>query len=108
MSGDPDLEKLDEMAARIRQAKTGPQSPAAEGPREKGDAIRAGRVGFDFVATVGGCIALGWLIDREFGTPPWGLLAMMLIGFVAGITNVWRALGGYDQAVGWHKKKTKE
>ena len=40
---------------------------------------------------VGG--ALGWLFDRLFGTSPWGLIVLLLIGFCAGVLNVLRSAG---------------
>jgi len=106
MAGDPEREKLIDLAARIRQAETA-SKPVQETPEQGTEAIKASRIGFDFVATVAVCAVLGWLADRWFGTRPWGLLVMLLIGFIAGIANVWRALGNYDQAVGWNKRNGK-
>lgn len=51
------------------------------------------RLGADFVAgvVVGG--AIGWGIDRLFGTSPWGLIVFLLMGFVAGVLTVLRTAG---------------
>ncbi len=106
MTGDPEQEKLEEMAARIRQAEAA-SKPAQETPEKATEAVKASRIGFDFVATIVVCAVLGWGADRGFGTQPWGLLVMLLIGFIAGIANVWRALGSYDHAVGWNKRNGK-
>jgi len=103
MANNPEQDKLNAMAARIRQAEIGTK-PAPETPLESADTVKASRIGFDFVATVLACAGIGWLIDRAFASSPWGILVMLLIGFVGGIANVYRALGGYGPAVGWKKK----
>ena len=38
---------------------------------------------------VGGAI-VGWLLDRWLGTTPWFLLALMFLGFVVAVVNVYR------------------
>ena len=45
---------------------------------------------------VGGVVVgflIGWLLDRFFGTSPWGLIVFLLLGFVAGVLNVMRSAG---------------
>lgn len=51
------------------------------------------RLGADFVAgvVIGG--ALGWGFDRLFGTSPWGLIVLLLLGFAAGVLSVLRTAG---------------
>ena len=51
------------------------------------------RLGGDFVAGVVVGAALGWGVDRLFGTSPWGLIAFLLLGFGAGILSVLRSAG---------------
>ena len=38
---------------------------------------------------VGG--GLGWALDRQFGTAPWLMVLLVIIGFAAGLLNVVRA-----------------
>jgi ATP synthase protein I len=38
---------------------------------------------------VGG--ALGWVLDRQFGTAPWLMIVLVILGFAAGLLNVVRA-----------------
>lgn len=69
---------------------------AAAPPQEEPSGRRYGlalRLGADFVAgvVVGG--AIGWGIDRLFGTSPWGLMIFLLLGFAAGILTVLRSAG---------------
>jgi len=44
---------------------------------------------------VGG--AIGWGVDRLFGTSPWGLIVFVLLGFAAGILTVLRTAGLAEQ-----------
>lgn len=94
MAGHSEHEKLDALAARI-QAEAAPKTPAAGD--NSAAAMKVSRVGFDFVSAVLGCAFVGWLVDRGLGSGPWGLLAMVIIGFGIGIMNIWRALGSQSQ-----------
>ena len=38
---------------------------------------------------VGG--GLGWALDRQFGTAPWLMIVLVILGFAAGLLNVVRA-----------------
>jgi ATP synthase protein I len=51
------------------------------------------RLGADFVAGVVVGAALGWGIDRLFGTTPWGLVVFLMLGFAAGVLSVLRTAG---------------
>ncbi len=51
------------------------------------------RLSSEFIAAIIVGAGLGWFIDRLAGTSPWGLIVMLLIGFVAGVLNVLRAAG---------------
>jgi ATP synthase protein I len=37
---------------------------------------------------------LGWLIDRWFGTAPFGLLILLLAGFVVGLLGLRKIMSG--------------
>ena len=47
--------------------------------------------GFEIAAAVGGFAALGWWIDRQRDSSPWGLLIGALLGLVGGLYNLIRA-----------------
>jgi F0F1-type ATP synthase assembly protein I len=47
-------------------------------------------IGIEFVAAVGGFTALGWWIDRHFGTSPTGLLICVALGLIGGTYNLVR------------------
>lgn len=108
-----------DLAARIAAAKAGvsaegvlhkeaAQSSHAEGAGGKESAGRefsASRLGFEFSAAIVAGAGLGWVIDRFLGTGPLATLVLLLLGFIAGLMNVWRGLNGYGQTVGFRRQK---
>lgn len=89
MIDDPELEKLNALTAQIKQAEG---KPMADDIRNDVKPMKMSNIGFDFLGAVLVCTFLGWLLDKTLGIKPWGLLSMMLMGFIVGIANVWRAL----------------
>lgn len=62
--------------------------------------IRYGRYGaaaFEFTGTIGGAVAVGYLLDRAFGTPPWLLLALTLLGVAGGGVRLIQTLRHFDR-----------
>ena len=49
-------------------------------------------LGFEFVGAILLPGALGWFLDRRFGTQPWIMLALGLVGFVAGLRLLMRSV----------------
>ncbi len=101
--GKPDLsaDRETELSRRLRdldrqldaRRPTG-NKPSSEGKElEKPGYALAVRLGADFVAGVILGAALGWGVDRLFGTSPWGLIVFLLLGFAAGILTVLRSAG---------------
>jgi ATP synthase protein I len=45
----------------------------------------------DLVVGVGLGGVLGWALDRQFGTAPWLMILLFILGFAAGLSNVIRA-----------------
>ena len=68
---------------------------------EKDDAKAGSAAGYgqalklssEFIAGVVVGAGLGWIIDRQAGTSPWGLIVFLLLGFGAGVLNVLRSAG---------------
>jgi F0F1-type ATP synthase assembly protein I len=90
MTGETDNTKHDDLAARIRQAEKG---SAAPGDEKRQTVPRSSRAGYDFVGSMIGGAVLGWALDAVFPfLSPWGIIGMMMLGFVAGIMSVWRGL----------------
>jgi len=85
----PDTEKLQALAKQIEQAQG--KSPEAV-KADSGKPIAASGVGFEFLGAILGGTLTGWLIDRSFDTGPWGLVAMIFVGFAGGMYRVWKAM----------------
>jgi ATP synthase protein I len=95
---DPEKERrrADEIEARLKAArgnggKTGAGSGQGAGMSHRQTAV-AYRVLVDMIAglLVGGF--LGYWLDRWLGWAPWGLVTLLVLGFVAGASNAWRAI----------------
>jgi len=54
------------------------------------------RVGVELVSAVVVAVAIGWGLDRLFGTSPAFALLFMLLGGAAGVLNVWRMFAKQD------------
>jgi ATP synthase protein I len=84
---------LDDRIAKARAA--GERHSPVSGGEDPGieSAMSFGmRAGSQFVSAVvlGG--GLGWLIDHWLKTKPFGMLILMVLGFIAAIANVWRSM----------------
>jgi ATP synthase protein I len=76
----------------VRRAKDKASAPVDTESKDPGYGL-AFRLGADFVAGVILGAALGWGVDRLFGTGPWGLMVFLLLGFAAGILTAMRSAG---------------
>lgn len=85
--------RLRDLDRRLDESRPEPEKPSAVDAPVKPGLATALRYGADFVGAViiGG--ALGWGFDRLFGTKPWGLVVLLLLGFAAGVLNVLRTAG---------------
>jgi ATP synthase protein I len=80
-----------------RLGEVGARRPVQEGPpRSAADMsgfARGMRLSTELVAGVLVGAFLGWALDRLLGTSPWGLIVLLMLGFVAGVLNVMRSAG---------------
>lgn len=51
------------------------------------------RLGIEFLSGVLVGLFLGYAIDQIWGTQPWGLVVMALLGSAAGLLNIFRLMG---------------
>ncbi|KAB0680258.1 AtpZ/AtpI family protein [Aureimonas leprariae] len=89
-----DLRKRgDALAARIAEsrARQPDQREAANPTQGMRGAAEGFKIASEFVAGVFVGTAIGYGIDRLFGTTPFGLIVFLLIGFAAGVLNVIRS-----------------
>jgi F0F1-type ATP synthase assembly protein I len=53
-------------------------------------------LGFTLIGIIGGLTAAGFFVDRWLGTLPLFLLVGLVLGFVAGLIYIYRALESLD------------
>jgi ATP synthase protein I len=56
------------------------------------------RLSTEFIAGVLAGGILGWMFDHYLGTKPWGLIVLLMLGFVTGVYNVMRVSGSLPKA----------
>ncbi|HYC02005.1 MAG TPA: AtpZ/AtpI family protein [Azospirillaceae bacterium] len=108
MTEDRPTPSLDEIEARLREARRG-SAPAhdpsaadgADRDNGRGGLGLAFRVGVDIVAALVVGVGGGMLLDRWLGTAPWGLIVMFFLGAAAGLMNVYRTVNGLGMGVGF-------
>jgi ATP synthase protein I len=90
-----------DLAARIARAKA--ERPAAKLRADVestgfSGANRAYRLASEFVAAIVVGAAVGYGIDAVFGTRPWAMIILLLLGFAAGVLNVARSAAAMNAA----------
>jgi ATP synthase protein I len=99
----------EELSRKIEDARAKDRAPAPSG--EPGDAAAASsgwRAAIDLVAGGGVGGFMGYWLDRWLGWAPWGMLALLFLGFGAGLANIYRAETGQDFSVGYKRKPEDE
>jgi ATP synthase protein I len=90
-----DKSPFDKLEARLRQAQAS-RSDHGSRPGPAPQTSMTSQVGTTyrvFVELLAGVLVgggLGWLLDQQFGTRPWLMLAFLLLGITAGFWNVIR------------------
>ena len=102
----PDALKV--LNSRLKNAREHIQDPLNQpGPEktEKGGALGlAFRVSVEIVSAVAIGVGAGWLLDSWLGTTPWLMVVLVVLGFAAGILNVYRLAMGFGYAGGYTKQ----
>ena len=65
------------------------------------------RVGTELLAGLIIGTGMGWTLDKWLNTTPLFLIILFILGGVAGIYNLWRALTGKGLKMGFFNKKEK-
>lgn len=92
----PNDRPIDEAALDRRLGDLRAQREAAEArakaSRTAGTAMGLGfRIGIELVVGVAVGTGGGWALDRWLGTAPWLMIAGLIVGFAAGLRNVFRS-----------------
>jgi len=75
--------RLEEVHAR--------KAPPVEDAKSRGNALgQAYKILIELVVGVVIGAGLGWFFDKQFGTQPWLMVLMLIVGFAAGMANVVR------------------
>jgi ATP synthase protein I len=86
--------RLRDLDRRLGESRaSGPKDAMRAGAANRSGMATALRLGADFVAGVVVGVAIGWGVDRLFGTKPFGLIVFVLLGFAAGVLSVLRSAG---------------
>jgi ATP synthase protein I len=96
MSEDPPpdpLARLSEQIDRARAERLRQEASGRGGPPR--GALGLGlRMATELAAALIVGLALGWVVDRVFGTRPWALIIFFFLGVAAGMVNVFRSARG--------------
>ena len=102
---DDGLRNLGDRLDKARRA-AGLPVPGSAPPEGDGNALAVGlRIGLELIVAVFVGVGLGWAFDNWLGTGPWGLIVFLLLGFGAGVANVFRIALGMERAVGYAPPK---
>lgn len=108
MADDNDRDTLNALDSRLKQARSHVQDPFKKpGPETSGKGGVLGlafRVAVEIVSAVAIGVGVGWLLDGWLGTRPWLMLAFIVLGFAAGVLNVYRMASGFGYAAGYAKR----
>ena len=88
----PDESALEKLKRKIEAARKGTVPSPANENKSYSLSGKFFNVGIELVAGVFVGVGLGLLTDWLFGTSPWGLIGFFILGSVAGLRNVYRAL----------------
>jgi ATP synthase protein I len=86
----------EELGQKIKDAQgkdNKPSSPATGGGFS-GERSKAMKAASDFISAIVVGVFLGYWIDRWFNTTPFGIIIFLLLGFGAGVMNLYRAQMG--------------
>jgi ATP synthase protein I len=96
-SGDADLSaRLKSLDARLEQVAGQRRETKETQTRKTSDSNALGqalRLSAEFISGVAAGGIIGFIVDRLFGTSPWGLVVCIILGFCAGMLNLFRAAG---------------
>jgi ATP synthase protein I len=92
-----DREPSFEERMRVARGRQGLDNPPRDPGTGRGDPSQGPsplgigmRVGVEMVSALVVAVAIGWALDRWFGTRPLFLAVFVLLGGAAGVLNVWR------------------
>ena len=98
-----DRAKLNDLSARLASVEAHERHEEREQEEKRASSQGAGvgmRIGIELLGAVLAGAGIGYLIDSKLHTKPIFMLALIVLGFAAGVLDVLRVIKGLDQAVG--------
>ena len=86
-------DRLNSLERRLEAQRREEDAKTVRPKSSSGGFAEALKLGSEFVAGVLVGAAIGYGIDRLFGTAPFGMIVFLLLGFAAGVLNVLRSQG---------------
>ncbi|GEM_PF-488940 len=83
-------------------------APAARDGRRAYDYLSSSSVGLELGISVIIGVLFGYWLDRKLGTEPWMMLLFLVLGFVAGLRGVLRAVNRADRAAARDQREAEE
>ncbi len=93
MEDKPGQSPLDELESKLERVR---EAQEKKRPRHTGSGKAMGlafRIIAELVIGILVGTAMGWFLDDWLGTAPWLMILFFILGFVAGLINVYRAAG---------------
>jgi ATP synthase protein I len=91
MSDGPDPDRLQDFEQRLERLKAGQQDERSHTEEHYSMAQHAWRMVIELVAGLGIGFGMGYGLDALFGTTPWFMVVLTLLGFVAGVKTMIRS-----------------
>ncbi len=90
------LSDLEERLERARAKSSSVEDPSGDGRPERDNTAygQAFQVSAEMIAGIGVGGGAGWMLDRWLDTSPALLMLCLVLGFAAGLANVFRSLRG--------------
>ena len=104
----PELDRLDAKISSLKKGMAGLENSSKEKELSPTLAGLAMRAGVELVAGVAVGAGVGYGLDRWLDSGPWLLIVGFVVGAVAGMMNVYRAINGLGMALGYKNEKNKE
>lgn len=88
------LERRDRLSRRLKEQRSRmpEQSESASGSGNMSGMAQGLKIASEFIGGILVGAAIGYGVDRLFGTTPFGLIFFLLVGFAAGVLNVIRGV----------------
>ena len=83
-------DRLEDFERRLKATQAAQKPQIGPDSQEGSAAGLALRVITELIVGIAVAMGLGWMADKYLGTAPWIMLALMPLGFAAGVFNVMR------------------